>query len=63
MYWPLEESASTVPTSAISGGSEVGDECEVKINKHKYSGRVAAKGKLISVLYSKHTHLYYSHYI
>jgi len=45
VYWPSEDSASTVPTSAIfSGGNEVGENCEVTISKKKYSGKVAAKG-------------------
>jgi len=45
VYWPSEDSASTVPTSAIfSGGNEVGENCEVTISKKKYSGKVAGKG-------------------
>ena len=49
MYWPLEESASTMPTSVTNGGSEVEDESEVAINKNKYSGRITA-----NLYYNKH---------
>ena len=48
VYWPEEESVSTVERDAISCPSgcdlSVGAKCEVAVRRQKYKGRIAAKG-------------------
>ena len=44
VYWPLEGSVTTISTTNISSGKDVGEECMVELRNKKYTGIIAAKG-------------------
>ena len=53
MYWPDEDSVSTVSAAAVRGHCTmtVGEQCKVSVSKKDYNGKVAAKGKNIIYTY------------
>ena len=44
VYWPLEDSETTISTTNVSSGKDVGEECMVELRNKKYTGIIAAKG-------------------
>lgn len=60
IFWPAEESVSVVKCGDILNpvNPAVGCECQVKVRKRSYAGRLAAIGKYCVVLHLLYIHLY-----
>ena len=44
VYWPLEGSVTSVDSTAVSGGNDIGSNCNVTTKDETLEGRIAAKG-------------------
>ena len=58
IYWPAEDSVTAVSACAVNNSSNlnVGEECEISVNKKGYNGRVAAKGSTNAI------YIHYNYY-